>query len=395
VRNPIFEESHVLDAISKLRRRHHHSHYDASSVEIIEAVTSNNYEALLTKLDGLREGAGNGHDLNVTKAEVASYEEEERGWNVFHYAAHHQSDAIMEKLVDFLDSDCVNGKSRGQEFTALHLAVRGDGDNDRLVFTLLRHPQIDVDVKDSDDWTPLHHACHRGLCKSIVALQNADFCLLNHEGDSPLHLAAANQHTAIFSALFESETFKKKYIRDPSFPEVKDMDGNTLLHLAVDEADNDLIGWCLAFGFRVRSKNNQQMNCMHIAARRGDYSVAVQVLEQARREEDEVLKSFIDCPNSDRATPLYMAAKFGNVKIMELLLDNGAYKDAKTNMHFTPLLAAIRYTQLGPVRLLLRRGANVMARDRLRHFNAILWAVEIQHPEILKVVVAASDLGRR
>ena len=63
------------------------------------------------------------------------------------------------------------------------------------------------------------------------------------------------------------------------------------------------------------------MNCMHIAARRGDYSIAVQVLEQARKENDEVLKSFIDFPNSDRATPLYMGAKFGNVKVMELLLE--------------------------------------------------------------------------
>lgn len=63
------------------------------------------------------------------------------------------------------------------------------------------------------------------------------------------------------------------------------------------------------------------MNCMHIAARRGDYDVAVRILEQAKKDGDEILRSFLDSPNSDRATPLYVCAKFGNAKVMELLLD--------------------------------------------------------------------------
>ena len=54
-------------------------------------------------------------------------------------------------------------------------------------------------------------------------------------------------------------------------------------------------------------------------------------------------------------------------------------------MHFTPLLAAIRYVQPQTVQLLLKNGANVLAKDRLRHYNAVLWAVEIQNPDILKV----------
>ena len=62
------------------------------------------------------------------------------------------------------------------------------------------------------------------------------------------------------------------------------------------------------------------MNCMHIAARRGDYDRAVSVLEQAKKDGEEIQRSFIDSPNSGRATPLYMCAKFGNAKVMELLI---------------------------------------------------------------------------
>ena len=64
---------------------------------------------------------------------------------------------------------------------------------------------------------------------------------------------------------------------------------------------------------------------------------------------------------------------------------SGAYVNAKTAVHFTPLLAAIRYAHAGPVELLLEKGANVMVKDRLKYYNPIMWAVEIQSPQILKV----------
>ena len=93
------------------------------------------------------------------------------------------------------------------------------------------------------------------------------------------------------------------------------------MHLAVDNAEQELIKWCLDYGFTTRTCNNRGMNCMHIAARRGDYKIAVQILEQAREEDEDIMRSFAEVPNCDRSTPLYIAAKFGNVKIMEMLLN--------------------------------------------------------------------------
>lgn len=101
---------------------------------------------------------------------------------------------------------------------------------------------------------------------------------------------------------------------------MQDQDGNTLLHLAVDTAESDLIEWCFTLGFQVRTENCCKMNCMHIAARRGDYDIAVRILEVASAEDGD-MNAFVNSPNSFRSTPLYMAAKFGNVKIMEFLLD--------------------------------------------------------------------------
>ena len=68
-----------------------------------------------------------------------------------------------------------------------------------------------------------------------------------------------------------------------------------------------------------------------------------------------------------------------------LLSFSGAVIECKTMMHYTPLLAAIRYTKPQSVRMLLSRGADMMVADSRRNYNAILWAVEIQNPDILKV----------
>lgn len=59
------------------------------------------------------------------------------------------------------------------------------------------------------------------------------------------------------------------------------------------------------------------MNCMHIAARRGNYDIAVRILKIAA----EGAKSLVNSEDSVKSTPLYLSAKFGNENVMELLLD--------------------------------------------------------------------------
>lgn len=106
------------------------------------------------------------------------------------------------------------------------------------------------------------------------------------------------------------------------------------MHLAVDNGETKMIEWCLKFGFNVTTRNKSEMNCMHIAARRGNYDVAVRILNVAAAE----VKSLVNSEDSVKSTPLYLAAKFGNQNIMELLLDkyvNGvtSYTSCITNQY--------------------------------------------------------------
>ena len=119
------------------------------------------------------------------------------------------------------DAVTVNDKSKDEGVTALEIAARHRVENEQLFHCLLAHPHIDVNVQSSDKWTPLHYLCQRGFARSVSCLRYANFCCLNEEGDSPLHLAAANHHFAIFTVLSEIDSFQARYKDDPAFTEMK------------------------------------------------------------------------------------------------------------------------------------------------------------------------------
>ena len=80
---------------------------------------------------------------------------------------------------------------------------------------------------------------------------------------------------------------------------------------------------------------------------------------------------------------IIMASYF--VSLICIYTFSGADLKIKTTMLFTPLLAAIRYSQPGTVALLLEKGADMMVIDSIKQYNPIMWAVEMENPEILKV----------
>ena len=91
-------------------------------------------------------------------------------------------------------------------------------------------------------------------------------------------------------------------------------------------------------------------------------------------------------------TPRKLNNSDENVQVCNYLDDDyysrthsGAIIEAPNSLEFTPLLAAIRYTNLKCVKALLAANANILTRDGKRQYNALLWAVEVQSQEILMV----------
>ena len=62
---------------------------------------------------------------------------------------------------------------------------------------------------------------------------------------------------------------------------------------------------------------------------------------------------------------LHLAAYFGDLQVVHLLIENGAGLEARTKTKQTPLYMASEQGQLETVRLLLKKGADVNAKSRL------------------------------
>lgn len=68
--------------------------------------------------------------------------------------------------------------------------------------------------------------------------------------------------------------------------------------------------------------------------------------------------------------------------------DERALIERNTELGFTPLLAAVRYNNPECVTALLNKKADILACDdhvKARGLNALLWAVVVQSPTIVKV----------
>lgn len=94
-------------------------------------------------------------------------------------------------------------------------------------------------------------------------------------------------------------------------------------------------------------------------------------LERLSDEENEV-----DLEATDRsgATLLGIAAKSGNIEIMQALIDAGADLEATDRNGGTPLMHAARSKNADAVRLLIGAGANIDTRDTSLANTALSWA---------------------
>ncbi|CAD8065389.1 unnamed protein product [Paramecium primaurelia] len=120
-----------------------------------------------------------------------------------------------------------------REISELLVSLVQSNENNK-VYELLAHPQfyIDLNIRDLDDWTPLHFACQQSNTEIVQLLlhQQANPKLLSLDGKSPLHIAAMRNHSTICELL----------INFGADIDAQDSDKNTPLHIASLHG-NDLI----------------------------------------------------------------------------------------------------------------------------------------------------------
>ena len=88
-------------------------------------------------------------------------------------------------------------------------------------------------------------------------------------------------------------------------------------------------------------------------------------------------------------TPLHYAATAGNVEIMEILLEEHAFVDAESPNKSTPLMMAAKYGSLAAVKLLLENGAVPTLRNELG-LSAIEFAQQSNRADAAELIAAAA-----
>lgn len=140
----------------------------------------------------------------------------------------------------------------------------------------------------------------------------------------------------------------------------------TPLHWAVEEPDPEL--WKLVFHRKaLELLDHSGSTVVHLAAMNTRTSAPLEGLLKRGAPADRPTRL-------EKVTPLHLAAEFGNLRAIELLLSHGADLKARQIAGATPLhLAAGRSGDPEVIRLLLARGAEVDALNGLKMtplFNA-------------------------
>jgi uncharacterized protein len=87
-------------------------------------------------------------------------------------------------------------------------------------------------------------------------------------------------------------------------------------------------------------------------------------------------------------TPLYLACENANPAMIERLLKAGADANAVSTEGETALMTVARTGVVEAAKVLLDHGANVDAREEWHGQTALMWAVDEQHPAMVKELIA-------
>ena len=194
--------------------------------------------------------------------------------------------------------------------TPLHTAAGGETDCHELCSTLLEH-NVKIDAVDNDGNQPLHLACSQGHTEvSRRLLSNgANASASNANGQTSLHFAAGGQKDCSELCFILLEHKAKV--------DAVDKDGNQPLHLACESGLPLTVKHLLDCNADVFATNTFHQTALHKAACcKYDWPEVCAML---------VAKgASMNATDGNGATSLQVAFQKGNMKTVEVLVENGA-----------------------------------------------------------------------
>ena len=276
-----------------------------------------------------------------------------------------------------------------------------------------------VNAADANGLTALMHAAKNGHSKCIQALLNrgANVILLDNNGYSPLHHAGKQGHKHALNACIEAGVpldlkcyeegktalmLAAQYGRKESVFTLMDKgadintksskEGLTALMLAGKEGHKGTVLTLLAGGAHSNLCDIYGWTALHFAGSWGRKETAGFLLVYGRAKIDYIGQT----KNGAKPglTPLMVAAKAGQVEIINLLVDFGATLDIKAELDGRSALAAC--AAIGVVKsieTLVACGADIEIRDNEQRTPLMIAAIEGQFATIICLLNNFADIN--
>ncbi|KAK4307174.1 hypothetical protein Pmani_021052 [Petrolisthes manimaculis] len=170
--------------------------------------------------------------------------------------------------------------------------------------------KVEVDARDSDGRTPLHHAAGAGRGDAVLFLlgSKADAEARDNTGTTPLLRAVEYSQILIVQMLLQ----RRVDVR------TADNHGQTCVHIAAKSGAIDLLLLLLECGGDCDAVNSQGRTPLHRACSDNQEEAANTLLRHGAN---------VNMSDNEGVTPLMLAAKVGCVGLVESLLDHGAALD--------------------------------------------------------------------
>ena len=242
---------------------------------------------------------------------------DDKGFNVIHVSAQRGSLDILRFFIDggYCNPDITDASNR----TPLYLSAQ-EGHSEIVDYLLdspsYQRPRVGlVDMPDSNGNTALHAACNRGhpIVSTITGAYKSlsiDIYTVNDNGQTPLHLAAANGHVNTVMSLLSATTGTPTHEK---LLTAVDGNGCSSLHLSCENGHYRMALYLSeVYPGNVYSLNNKEEGLLHAAAQSGNEDL-VQFLVESHGLDPE-------SQDKDGVTCLHIIAKQGDTELYKYLV---------------------------------------------------------------------------
>jgi ankyrin repeat protein len=286
------------------------------------------------------------------------------GCSLAYFAA---TNGQAELLQWFLDADVDIGGGNADGVCPLMAAITNRHVD---VVDLLLNAGADYLCKDNNGSTCLHAACANGMHELVSVLIDLEADVDAVEtltGATPLMCACSGGHVECVQHLLEvGADFN-----------VVDVSNSTALHHAVVGGNAEIAKLLIELDADSQRANNDGMSILMVAVAHGHAAIVDLLLSSLRPPFEEYTthgqENVTDAQSRcAEESPLHIACRAGDLKIVHALLDHGARIDAENHLRQTSLHLAVANGRSDVVRVLLARNAQVNTSDEAGNYPLLV-----------------------